>query len=54
MLEERERLRGDRMIGLARWQYERVHLGMAYDLEVDATKASAVDCARLIKEKFRL
>jgi chloramphenicol 3-O phosphotransferase len=54
VLEERERRRGDRMIGLARWQYDRVHQGMTYDLEVDAGVMTALDCAKLIKEKFGL
>jgi len=54
VLEDRERQRGDRLIGLARWQYDRVHKGMSYDLEVDTTRATPMECARLIKEKFRL
>ncbi|MFZ0017309.1 MAG: hypothetical protein WAL10_08230 [Acetobacteraceae bacterium] len=33
VLEARERQRGDRLIGLARWQYHRVHSGIAYDLD---------------------
>jgi chloramphenicol 3-O phosphotransferase len=35
MLEARERARGDRMIGLARAQVGRVHVGVRYDLELD-------------------
>jgi len=54
VLEARERGRGDRLIGLARWQYERVHQGMTYDLEVDTSRATAMDCARLIKRRFGL
>jgi chloramphenicol 3-O phosphotransferase len=54
VLETRERQRGDRLIGLARWQYERVHKGMHYDLEVDTGTASAMACAALIKQQFRL
>jgi len=53
-LENRERQRGDRMIGLARWQFERVHRHMDYDLEIDAGHATAAECARLIKERFGL
>lgn len=34
-LERRERERGDRLIGLAREQSERIHEGITYDLEVD-------------------
>ena len=36
VLEARERQRGDRLIGLARWQYDRIHRGKKYDLEVDS------------------
>jgi chloramphenicol 3-O phosphotransferase len=54
VLEARERERGDRLIGLARWQYDRVHKGMKYDLEVDTSRATPMECAELIREKFRL
>jgi chloramphenicol 3-O phosphotransferase len=54
VLEARERQRGDRLIGLARWQFDRVHRGIDYDLEVDASTASAMACAELIKQRFRL
>ncbi len=54
VLEERERQRGDRLIGLARWQYNRVHQGMKYNLEVDTSVASPMECAHLIRRTFRL
>jgi chloramphenicol 3-O phosphotransferase len=54
VLEARERQRGDRLIGLARWQYDRVHKGMTYDLEVGTSRATPMECAELIKRKFRL
>ena len=54
VLELREHQRGDRMIGLARWQYDRVHDGIEYDLELDTSSATPMECARLIKQKFRL
>ena len=54
ILEARERQRGDRLIGLARWQYDRVHQGMVYDLEVDTGSASPMQCADLIRSRFRL
>jgi len=54
VLETRERQRADRMIGLARWQYDRVHRNMKYDLEVDTSCATSMECANLIKETFRL
>jgi len=54
VLEARERQRGDRMIGLARWQYDRVHKNLTYDLEVDTSRATPMECANLIKQKFGL
>jgi chloramphenicol 3-O phosphotransferase len=54
VLEARERARGDRLIGLARWQYDRVHQGMRYDLELDTSTATPAACAQMIKERFRL
>ena len=54
VLEARERQRGDRMIGLARWQYQRVHAGMRYDLEVDTGRSPPLACATLIKQRFGL
>jgi chloramphenicol 3-O phosphotransferase len=54
VLEERERRRGDRLIGLARWQYGRLHAGITYDFEVDTSTHSPIECARRIKAKFGL
>jgi chloramphenicol 3-O phosphotransferase len=54
ILEQRERDRGDRDIGLARWQYERVHRGVRYDLEIDTTLLTPADVARTICEAFHL
>jgi chloramphenicol 3-O phosphotransferase len=54
VLEARERERGDRLIGLARWQYDRVHGGMTYDLRIDAAVASPLECAGQIKAALRL
>lgn len=54
VLEDRERRRGDRGIGLARWQYDRVHKGVTYDLEIDTSQASPLECAEIIKKTFRL
>jgi chloramphenicol 3-O phosphotransferase len=54
VLEARERARGDRAIGLARWQFDRVHAGMDYDLTLD-TSADAPDVvARRILDAFGL
>ncbi len=54
VLEAREQARGDRLIGLARWQFGRVHRGMKYDLEIDTAAASPQECAERIKQTFGL
>lgn len=54
VLEARERARGDREIGLARWQYGRVHHGISYDLELNTVAETPETCARVICEKFGL
>jgi chloramphenicol 3-O phosphotransferase len=54
VLEAREQRRSDRLIGLARWQYNRVHLGKRYDLELDSAKATPLECAERIKQAFGL
>jgi chloramphenicol 3-O phosphotransferase len=52
VLEARERDRGDRLIGLARWQFDRVHRGKRYDLEVDTSRFSPDAGARQIAAAF--
>ena len=54
VLEQRERDRGDRQIGLARWQYDRVHHGVVYDLEIDTSGSTPIECAQTIAEAFAL
>jgi len=54
VIERREQARGDRTLGLARWQYDKVHGGMAYDLELDTSLASPEALAGRIKEAFGL
>lgn len=54
VLEARERSRGDRLIGLSRWQYDKVHKDMSYDLEIDTNQATPLACAQLIKQTFGL
>ena len=54
VLEARERQRSDRLIGLARWQYDRAHRGKRYDLKLDTSTATPMDCAELIKKEFGL
>ena len=54
VLETRERQRGDRDIGLARWQYDRVHRGMAYDLTIDTADTTPLGNAQRIRDAFGL
>jgi chloramphenicol 3-O phosphotransferase len=54
VLEERERSRGDRQPGLARWQFPRVHAGARYDLEIDTSLADPATCAMRIATHFDL
>ncbi len=48
-LEKREKVRGDRIIGLAKIQFERVHAHTLYDVEVDTSKLNPMECALKIK-----
>lgn len=52
--EAREKARGDRGIGQARWQYNRVHLGAVYDLEVDTGRVTPEEAAKQIADAFGL
>jgi chloramphenicol 3-O phosphotransferase len=54
VLEAREIQRADRLPGLARWQYDRVHKNIGYDLEIDTSTLTPVECAQRIKAKFQL
>lgn len=48
-LERREIARGDRQVGFARWQHDRVHRYGAYDLELDTHANSPETCAEQLK-----
>ena len=48
VVEQRERDRGDRQLGLARWQFDRVHRDIAYDLVADTAAFSPAECAGII------
>jgi chloramphenicol 3-O phosphotransferase len=50
VLEKRELDRGDRRIGMGRWQADHVHEGMRYDLELDTSILSPLQCAHRILE----
>lgn len=54
VLEARERQRADRALGLARWQFARVHRGVTYDLEVDTSRLSPGEAAEAIRQRFAL
>lgn len=51
-LEKRERERGDRRIGVARAQFDKVHRWLAYDLEIDTDCTSADDASETILSAF--
>jgi chloramphenicol 3-O phosphotransferase len=48
VLEERERARGNRIVGEAQAQVDEIHRGIEYDLTVDTSRQSPEDCARAI------
>ncbi len=50
VLVERERGRGDRTLGQAAAQYERVHAHGVYDFEVDTSTMSPEACALAIRQ----
>ncbi len=54
VLEARERARGDRELGLARWQFDRVHRGQAYDLEIETFGITPTENAYRICAAFGL
>jgi chloramphenicol 3-O phosphotransferase len=54
VLEQRERERGDRMPGLAHAQFDAVHRGRIYDLEIDSSTMPADACAAAIVRAFGL
>jgi chloramphenicol 3-O phosphotransferase len=50
--EQRERERGDRMLGLVKSDYDRVHRHGIYDFEVDTSILSPMECALRIKNRL--
>ena len=48
--EQREKKRGDRSIGTARYQFERVHIHDLYDIEIDTSILSVDECVTRIIE----
>ncbi len=53
-LEQRERNRKNRISGLAKWQQNRVHEGIKYDLEFQTSKMDAADIAKKIADVFKI
>lgn len=49
-LERRELARGDRQVGFARWQFDRVHRYGDYDLELDTHAHSPEQCAAQLRD----
>ena len=54
IVQKREKARGDRHIGLAKGQFERVHKGRHYDLEIDTNSISPEQIAKQICDTFDL
>ena len=54
VLERRELARGDRQLGLARWQLDRVHRGQKYDLEIETSGSTPMQIAERICGTFSL
>lgn len=52
VLEQRERDRGDRRIGLARFQLNLVHRHSPYDLELDTSALTPAECAEAIRDRI--
>jgi chloramphenicol 3-O phosphotransferase len=52
VLEQRERERKDRTLGQARAQFNTVHAGKRYDIEVDTSVSTAEECAALVKARM--
>jgi chloramphenicol 3-O phosphotransferase len=48
--EQREKERGDRNIGTARYQFERVHIHDLYDIEIDTSLLNVDECVTRIME----
>jgi chloramphenicol 3-O phosphotransferase len=50
--EQREKTRGDRAIGHARGHFELTHAAAEYDIEVDTSRHTSVQCAARIAERL--
>ncbi|MCA8899937.1 MAG: AAA family ATPase [Hyphomonas sp.] len=52
VLEAREKARGDRMIGLARDQWQRIHAGIDYDFSLDTASLTPDAAAKRVCDYF--
>lgn len=50
-LERREKVRGDRRMGLARSQFEQIYSFDGYDLMIDSTKTPLKECVKTLMAK---
>lgn len=53
VVERREFERGDRMVGQARGDFDRVHAHQLYDLEVNTSIFSPIECAQQIIRRLQ-
>lgn len=49
VIEERERSRGDRTLGLAKGHFDLVHKGKSYDIAIDTSTMRPLECAQKIQ-----
>ncbi len=54
ILEDRERTRGDRVLGSARGQYYQVHENVSYDIEVDTHSCSVEENVKKIQMALKM
>ena len=54
VIEERERRRDDRKVGLARWQQTRLHRDTVYDLTINVSHTTPMQNAERIRARFDL
>lgn len=52
LLEEREKKRGNRIIGSARAQYSKVHKDVIYDIEFEMSQITLDDTIKIFKKNF--
>ncbi len=50
ILEDREKARGDRVLGVAKSQFDGIHRFLNYDLDVDTSKEKTLEIASLISK----